>query len=233
MPKIGLPLLQLLHLADSAVPIGGMAHSFGLETLTTEGILSAEGLESFLRDYLEEGGTLEAVFCRVASRLVGQSHNSLDSNRGLGINDRLSALKLSRECRTASATLGENFLLLVLRLGDFPVLREALEAARQTRIGIHHSPAFGLTARVLAWDEDDTVQAFLHHSTAGLVSACQRLLPLGQTAAARILWNLKPAITETTRRSRSGAFEDATCFTPLLDWGAFAHSGLSTRLFMS
>jgi len=231
--NVDLRLLQLLQLADSAVPIGGMAHSFGFETLTAEGILSSEGLESFLESYLEEAGKLEAVFCRTAFRLASEPHNGLDRNRWLAINDRLSALKLAQEARTASVTLGENLLLFLQRLGDFALLREAVLAAKQTRSGIHHSPAFGLAAGVLAWDEDEAVQAFLHHSTAGLVFAGQRLLPLGQTAAARILWNLKSAIAETARASRNIAFEDAACFTPLLDWGAFAHPGLSTRLFMS
>ena len=228
-----LRLLQLLQLADSVLPIGGMAHSFGFETLTAEGILSSEGFESFLESYLEEAGALEAVFCRAALRLASEPNNGLDRNLWLAINDRLSAVKLAQECRMASVTLGENFLLLVRRLVDYPLLGEAVDAARQTRTGIHHSPAFGLTAGALDWDEDGAVQAFLHHATAGLVSAGQRLLPLGQTAAARILWNLKAAIAETARKSRDIAFSDAACFTPLLDWGAFAHAGLSTRLFMS
>jgi urease accessory protein len=227
-----LALLQLLHLADSALPIGGMAHSFGLETLAAEGILSTAVLENFLRAHLEEAGTLEAVFCRAAFHLE-KSGGNLDCDRRLEINRRLSALKLAQESRDGSTALGEHFLQLVLRLDDFPVLREALEAARAVRCRVHHSPAFGLTGGVLAWDEESVVQAFLHHVIAGLVSACQRLLPLGQTAAARILWNLKPAIVEASTRSRGVEIEDAACFTPLPDWGAFAHPGLTTRLFVS
>lgn len=232
-PVTDQPLLQLLHLSDSVLPIGGMAHSFGLEALTAEGMLSAEGLESFLRDYLDEGGILEAVFCRAAFQVADRPCRNLDCDRWLEINNRLSALKLARESRAGSTALGEHFLLLVLRLGDYPRLREAVEAARRARSGIHHSPAFGLTGGVLRWDEASVVQALLHHQMAGLVSACQRLLPLGQTAAGRILWNLKPAIVEATRRSCGVEIEEATCFAPLPDWGAFVHPGLSTRLFIS
>jgi urease accessory protein UreF len=176
---------------------------------------------------------VEAAFCSAAFQLANPPHRNLDCDCWLEINHRLSALKLAQECRVGSVTLGEHFLLLVLRLGEFPLLRQALEASRQAHSGIHHSPAFGLTGGVLAWDEDSVVEAFLHHLMAGLVSACQRLLPLGQTAAGRILWNLKPAVAEVARRNRRAGIEGAACFTLLPDWGAFAHPTLSTRLFMS
>ncbi len=56
--------LRLLQLADSALAIGGTAHSFGLETLGDEGSPTPEDVEAFLNAYLEEAGVLDAVFVR-------------------------------------------------------------------------------------------------------------------------------------------------------------------------
>lgn len=225
--------LRLLHLADSALPIGGLAHSFGLESLVSRELLGVSDLPEFLCGFLEEAGMVEAVFCGEAFRLAQIDHGKFCADRWVELNDRLSALKPARESRAGSASLGKNFLSVAAALGDFAVLREALEASKRAGSAVHHSLAFGLVSGVLGFAEDQAVLAYLHQSIAGLVSACQRLLPLGQSAATKILWNIKPAILETAIRSAACAIDDACCFMPLLDWGAMEHPALPTRLFVS
>ncbi len=65
--------LRLLHLADSALPIGGLAHSFGLESLVARELLGVGELAEFLRGFLEEAGLVEAVFCREGFRLGSEA----------------------------------------------------------------------------------------------------------------------------------------------------------------
>ena len=230
--------LQLLHLADSALPIGALAHSFGLETLVSRGLLKVSNLESFLRGYLEETGMVEAVFCREAFLLASNGGTCFSIERWRNLNATLSALKPARESRCGSTALGRNFLMAVCALEDFPVIRSALQDAnrwssQQNPHVVEHSPAFGLVGVVLDFIEESTLVAYLHQSVASLVSACQRLLPLGQTEATRILWNLKPTMIETAKRSLSAHLDDVCCFNPLLDWGAMEHPALATRLFIS
>lgn len=230
--------LRLLHLADSALPIGALSHSFGLESLTSAEILHVGNIPGFLRGYLEEASTLEAVFCREAFDLATASESGFSSASWLVLNHRLSALKPARESRAGSAALGRNFLAAVAALGDFPVLQIALESMRESQNSnppsvIHHSLAFGLAAGVLGFPEDRAILAYLHQSIASLVSACQRLLPLGQSQATKILWNLKPAILEAASRSAALTPDTVCSFTPLLDWGAMEHPALATRLFIS
>jgi urease accessory protein len=225
--------LQLLHLADSALPIGSLAHSFGLETLVAGEILRVPDLPEFLRGYLQEAGMLEAAACREAFQLAGADAQAFPAARWVAINDFLSAAKPARESRAASATLGRNFLHAVMGVGDYPVLQAAYEACRQSNSHIHQSAAFGLVSAVLRFDENRAVLAYLHQMTSCLISACQRLLPLGQGEATRILWSLKPEIVEVAAHSAGYTLDTVSCTTPLLDWGAMEHPALATRLFVS
>jgi urease accessory protein len=223
--------LRLMHLADSALPIGSLAHSFGLESLVARELLGVAELPEFLRGFVEEAGVLEAVFCREGWRIARRGSDC--SAAWLELNEKLSARKAARESRVGSASLGKNFLSAVTGLGDFGVVREALRASRESGGLIHHSAAFGLACGVLQIEEERAVGAYLHQSIASLVSSCQRLLPLGQSAATKILWELKAEIVEAVRRSAESSVEDVCCFMPVLEWGAMEHPGLMTRLFIS
>lgn len=226
--------LRLRQLADSAFPIGALAHSFGLETLAAQEILRPSSLPEFFRAYLEEAGVLEAVFCREAHRIaIAAAPENFDSARWLELNARLSALRPARESRLGSASLGLNFLNAVCTTHESLVLRSALAASKQSAALVHHCAAFGLACGALQIEADRAVLAYLHQSIAGLISACQRLLPLGQTEATRILWNLKLAIAEAAARSAVQTIESVSCFTPLLDCAAMEHPALTTRLFIS
>lgn len=226
--------LRLLQLADSALPVGTAAHSFGLETLIAEEALTLAQLETFLADYLAEAGVLEASFCRAGHAVVGPNE-ILDEARWLELNHRLSALKPARESRTASGMLGRRLLRLLLVLEVWRPAEQALQSAQQAGIEIHYSTAFGLAGGILQLDEEATTLAYLQQMLTGLVSVCQRLLPLGQSEATRLIWRLKPAVLNAAQLSRATDAERMTfqCFMPLVEAASMRHPILHTRLFMS
>jgi urease accessory protein len=215
-------LLRLQQFADSALPIGGAAHSFGLESLVDAGLLNEGGIESFFRDYLDEAGVLEAAYCAASSELT-----NLD--QWLALNVELGARKLARESRDASASMGRRFLELAARISQLPRLMSAAELTTE----VHLSPCFGLVAGAMGIEAEVASAAYLQQSITTLISCCQRLLPLGQTRAHQILWNLKPAIACAVRHAVNARPECLGCFTPLLDIASARHPTLETRLFIS
>jgi urease accessory protein len=86
---------------------------------------------------------------------------------------------------------------------------------------------------VLCVEEEFTAAVYLQQMMNGLVSACQRLMPLGQQRAARLLWDLKPAILEAARASGLTDPDATPSFTPLVEMASMRHVALATRLFIS
>ncbi len=204
-----------MQLADSALPVGSAAHSFGLEMLVAEEMLAADSLPSFLRGYLHETGILEAAFCLAAHRRAGAGWTAL--------NQQLSARKPAQETRAASLTLGRRFLQLFL----------ALEGGQDPGGEAHYATAFGYASRLLGVGEELAAACYLQQTMNAMVSACQRLMPLGQQNAARLLWEIKPAVLDAAQASCTADVESAAAFTPLVEIASMRHVDLGTRLFIS
>jgi len=211
-------LLRLLHLADSALPVGAAAHSFGLEMLASNASVDVVRLPAFLQSYVEETLAFEAWFVRAGHRI---GKGEFDAAAWTTLQARLSAYKAARESRAASLMMGRRLLNLLAHL-------EAVDAPAGDA---HYSIAFGYAGGVLGSSAADVALAYVQQSAMGMVSCAQRLLPLGQQAAQRMLWQLKPALAAAVEKSACDA--PPPCCAPMLDISSMQHARLDARLFIS
>ncbi|HEY7206088.1 MAG TPA: urease accessory protein UreF [Methylomirabilota bacterium] len=224
-------LLSLLHFADSAFPTGGYAHSFGLEHYCQTGLVrDRDGLERFLVMQLEgSGGPCDATV--VAGALRAAARDDLQACREL---DRaLEAMKVVKEFREGSRQMGRQTLRVAVALTGHPSLAVYLDEVNGDRTSGHHAVAFGMVAGTLGWDAQAAAIAFLYSTTALLVGAALRLLPMGQVEGQGVLWSLHPVIERVAREAAQRAPGDLSSFTPGLDIQGMLHERLDARLFRS
>lgn len=224
-------LLSLLHFGDSAFPTGGYAHSFGLETYCQAGLVqSREDLERFLVAHLEgSSGPCDAT--AAVGVLAAVAGDNLERFRA--IDGMLEAMKPVREFREASRQMGRQTLRVAAALtGESRLVTYAGDVEKSLAPG-HHAVAYGLAASALGWTPEATASAFLYSSTALLVGAALRLLPMGQLEGQRVLWGLHPVIERVARDAAARDVDDLWSFSPGIELAGIRHATLDMRLFRS
>ena len=86
---------------------------------------------------------------------------------------------------------------------------------------------------ILEWNALEMSSAFLYSTSAALVGAALRLLPLGQLAGQRILWNVNPLIAMLAEETQNRNEQDMWSFAPALEIASMKHAMLDARLFRS
>jgi urease accessory protein len=178
--------LRLLQITDSALPIGGYTHSWGLEAAIARGrVHDPETLERWTRRWLQMSlGPLEGVL--VASSCRATRSGSRDDL--LAINRRLEVSILPRSIRHASREMGEQLLSLGSTwewsaTGLEPLMR----SGPGERDGWHHSVAFGILGALAGASPSDVLAAYLHQSALGMIGAGVRAIPVGHTHGQQML----------------------------------------------
>jgi urease accessory protein len=224
-------LLSLLQFSDGLFPAGGYAHSFGLETYAQSGAVSdAAGVESFIRTYLKNSAApTDAVVAVCAARAAAGG----DMAACLDLDASLEAMKCAAELRDASRQMGRQTLRIAAALSGKAIVDEFFAAVTSGRTPGHHAVAFGVIASAQGWDAQATASALLYAASAQLVGAALRLIPLGQLAGQRVLWNLRPVIARLAADAENGARDEIWSFVPAIEIAAMQHAQLSARLFRS
>jgi len=223
--------LTLLQFADGLFPAGAYAHSFGLESYVQLGrVTNADSVEEFLRSYLS--GSV-APMDLVALLCAWEAGKREDLDACIALDESLDAMKTASELREASRQMGRQTLRVANHFSAHPLVAEFGIAVAADLSPCHHAIVFGILGAAMDWPGPDMARAFLYSNSAALVGAALRLLPLGQLAGQRILWNVSPLIATLAEETQTKTPEDMWSFAPALEIAGMRHATLDARLFRS
>jgi urease accessory protein len=223
--------LRLLQLGDSALPVGGYTHSWGLETAIARGLASdAASLENWTRFWLRRSlGPLEGVVVAAVCRSATHERwpEVLEANALVGAS--LNPLSL----RSASQEMGEQLLQLGATW-EWSRLRVAeLQGDRDPGANWHYCVAFGVLAAFAQAAAEEALGAFLNQAVLGMIAAGVRGIPIGHTHAQQILAYLHGDIDELTQSLAQQELHTAGSGCPYYEVLCHEQPRLYTRLFRS
>jgi urease accessory protein len=145
----------------------------------------------------------------------------------------LDAMKAASELRDASRQMGRQTLRVATHLPCHPFLEEFSKAVAGEITPGHHAIVFGMIGGILEWDALEMTSAYLYSTSAALIGTALRLLPLGQLAGQRIVWNMRPIIATLAEEAQDKHEADMWSFAPALEIASMRHALLDARLFRS
>ncbi len=219
--------LSLLQLADSALPIGGYSHSWGLEAAIDRGLVrDPPGLEHWVRSWLRFAvGPFEGVIVAAACRAAAAG----DVATIRAANDLVQSSLVVPTLRLASQQMGEQLLLLAERWPWAAAHTALLGDAGEW----HHAPVFGTLCAAARCSPADAVAVCLHQAALGAIGAGVRAVPIGHTHGQQVLARLHGDITALAGELAGRDLETAGSFCPAYEVLCDAQSRLYTRLFRS
>lgn len=209
-------LLSLLQLSDPALPIGGYAHSWGLETYVQEGVVhDTVTAEEYVRQMLSTSLHYTDAALMVLSYQA-------DAERLLELDALCEAVKLPREIREGSRKLGARLLKI---FGGMVVMPAP---------GLTHYPvAFGYCAARLDIPLQEALTGYYYNAAAGMVTNCVKLIPIGQQDGQQLLFSLHPLIQQLVEKSLQPDPDLIGLCCAGLDIRCMQHEQLYSRLYMS
>lgn len=227
----GNTLLNILHIADPTLPIGGFSHSNGLETYVQQRIVkdaNTTGLfiESMLKNNYKYNDSLTL-------RLAHEYASNNDLKELVALDHEITALKSPREIREGSVKLGTRILKIYTQLIDNELVSEFFKKVKAKEISGHYAVVYGLITSILGVDITSAVNSFYYNAAVSMVTNAVKLVPLGQIDGQRILFSLHSLINLLTEETLILDKAMLGICNPSLDIKCMQHERLYSRLYMS
>jgi urease accessory protein len=223
-----LSLARLLQLSSQTLPIGGYSHSQGLGSAIEHRIVTDEvSLSGWMSDILEFSMTTCEVPWLLSMRAAWMAKEQADV---ASLNGEFLATRESAELRAAGVQMGYSLRSLLYSLPDVPAV--TLETLRSID---EPSLPCAWSAAAAAWDigADDTTLGYLWSWAENQVIVAMKAVPLGQSAAQRVLLLIGSKIALLAESGADRPEDSRSNFAPALAILSSRHETQYSRLFRS
>lgn len=224
-------LLEILHITDPTLPIGGFSHSNGLETYVQQNLVKdATSTREFVTSMLENNYKYnDALAVKLAFEHAMQ--NNLDGV--LALDNECHALKAPQEVREGSQKLGVRLIKIYAEYLDDPFLNQLYEHIINKKTHGHYAVIYGVVTAILNIEIEKAVASFLYNAAVAMVTNAVKLVPLGQMDGQKILFAVQRLIGNLTNDIMKLDKELLGVCNTSLDIKCMQHEHLYSRLYMS
>jgi len=223
--------LAMQQLLDSALPIGGFSHSFGLETMVQDGRMNRSAQ---LYDYasamlLQSWATSDAMVIKAVYRDAPKGN----WEKVWAIERIVHLQRVASETRSGVEKMGRRLLQLAAAIHPQLDWSPLLEAMKAGNCFASHPLSHGYACWVLGVSEEKAIQGYLYSCIVTCINSALRLMSMGQTEGQSLIARLTPLTADALEITRAMEPEEAYSNMPMAEMAMMRHERLYSRLFMS
>ncbi len=221
--------LRLFQISDSALPISGYTHSWGLEAAISNGFVHDPAtLENWVRWWLKSAlGPMEGVLVANSSRAA----EAQDPGAVRELNAIAEVSIIPPTIRRASREMGDQLIQLGTTWSwSRTAVKPFVEAQPE---GWHHAVAFGVLGSIARAEPQEVLGAFLHQAALGIIGAGVRAIPVGHTHGQQVLAYVHDEIQSLVDSLSQQPLETAGSGCPYYEILCHEQTQLYARMFRS